>query len=112
MSCIRPSPVMALLGADSAESDSCPATESSESAELAASELLGCHDREFPEESMPTGDTSVVSRSVSSSAVAGSARDDVASRAVVTTSVLATKVIEFRNFFTLNNLASEYEQRS
>ena len=112
MNCIRPSPALTLRGADSAESGVCPATESSESAELAASELVGCHGRGFPEESIPTGDTSVVSRSVSSSAATGRVGNDVAKRAAVTTNALAAKVIEFRKFFTLNNLASEYEQRS
>jgi len=54
----------------------------------------------------------VVSRSVSSSAATGRVENDVAKRAAVTTNALAAKVIEFRKFFTLNNLASEYEQRS
>ena len=60
---------------------------------------------------MPTGDASVVYMSGSSSAAAGRAGDNVASRAVVTRSALAIEVIEFRKFFTLTNLTSEYEQR-
>ena len=111
MNCTRSSPAMTLLGADSVESGLCPGTESSESAGPAASELSGCHGREFPEESMPTGDASVVSMSGSSSAAAGRAGDNVATRAVVTRSALAIEVIEFRKFFTLINLTSEYEQR-